>query len=210
VHGLLARWTDANNHLRLEISYTSGFIQLFLWDLVKVVTGTPATIASGAFHLPRSARLLTYDSGFVVIQGIDTAGAVTTWKLSDSSLATAGALASGKGGIADKGANTSTRTYDNVTVSTPTTEPIALYSGRKLQVRFDSTERESSAGGTWGRPQTYRGSRFYVQPAGTADRTTRVAVKASRNDLTTAEDANLTDQIALKVTVTPRCTVIPR
>jgi hypothetical protein len=37
-----------------------------------------------------------------------------------------------------------------------------------------------------------------------------VAIKASRNDLDTAEDANLTDTISLSVSVTPRYTVVPR
>jgi len=35
-------------------------------------------------------------------------------------------------------------------------------------------------------------------------------VKASRNDLTTGEDANLTDQIQLAATVTPIYAVLPR
>lgn len=45
-------------------------------------------------------------------------------------------------------------------------------------------------------------NRFWVNPAGDQNRTTRVAVKASRNNLDAAEDANLTDQIAL-ATVAP-------
>lgn len=78
---------------------------------------------------------------------------------------------------------TVTRYYDDFAVFTPAAEPIVLYSGRMIEIRHDSTERESSAGSVWGRPQSYRGSRFKVPPAGDANRTTRVAVKASRNDL---------------------------
>jgi hypothetical protein len=137
---------------------------------------------------------------------------VYTAEVSDATLVTAGTLASGKGGIADQSLGTAgiVRTYDDVLVSTPTTEPIVLYSGRSLEIRHDSTERESSGGGTWGRPASYRGGRFRVNPAGDQDRTTRVAVKASRNDLATAADDNLTDQITLVATITPRCSVIPR
>jgi hypothetical protein len=128
-----------------------------------------------------------------------------------TAIATGGALAAGKAGIADNSEGSSgLRAYDDISVGIPPAEPIVLYSGQSLEIRHDSTERESSTGGTWGRPPSYRGSRFKVSPAGDANRTTRVAVKASRNDLDTAEDANLTDQIQLTATVTPRCTVIPR
>jgi len=104
----------------------------------------------------------------------------------------------------------SARKYDDVVVAVPASESIALYSGRKIEIRHDSCERESIGGGTWGRPQSYRGSRFYVPPAGTDARTTRVAVKASRADLASSADDNLTDQILLTAVITPRCSVVPR
>jgi hypothetical protein len=95
-----------------------------LWSLTKVVAGTPTTIALGAFGsilpiLPASLRLIVYASGSVIAQAIDAAGAVLTEQITDAALATGGALASGKAGIADKGADTNIRTYDNVAVSTP-------------------------------------------------------------------------------------------
>jgi hypothetical protein len=164
------------------------------------MTGQP-TFRLVAFSSGRAIGSLAYQGGLYEID------------VSDAVLATGGALASGKGGIADQlleaGTPTS-RFFDDVVVSTPPTEPIVLYSGRKLEVRHDDTLREATGGGTYGQPASYRGSRFKVQPAGAENRTTRVVAKASRNDLSSAEDANLTDQILLEATITPRCSVVPR
>jgi hypothetical protein len=216
--GVIARYVDNNNYLRL-VMHTPLLGGVFTIELIKKIAGVDTTIASTtsaqsfASNVPYTFRLIAFASGRT-IGSISTASTQQgTIDASDSAVATGGTLASGKAGIADQclavfvGA---IRRYDDVVVSTPSAEPVVLYSGRKLEVRSDSAERESSAGGTWGRPASYRGSRFYVQPAGDGNRTTRVAVKASRNDLTVAEDANLTDQIKLIATVTPRYTVIPR
>ena len=154
-------------------------------------------------------RLTVFTSGRVIAQLIGHS--TDTVDVISADLATGGILATGKGGVYDTSSTaTVTRYYDDFAVFTPAAEPIVLYSGRMIEIRHDSTERESSAGSVWGRPQSYRGSRFKVPPAGDANRTTRVAVKASRNDLDSAEDANLTDQITLSATVVRIYAVLPR
>ena len=120
--------------------------------------------------------------------------------------------ASGKAGIGDNSdGNIGVRTYDDIYVLTPAGEPIVLYAGRQLDIRSDSTERQSSDGTQWGRLPSYRGSRFFVGPAGSEDRTTRTVVLAHRNNL----DAGgawtpLDDQLTLAATFSPRCCVVPR
>jgi hypothetical protein len=221
--GVIARYVDDDNYLWLRVRKTSASRPYL--EMVKKIAGVETTIGSTQLPnkystQPHYFNLVVFASGRAigsVSVGLSSGGVVSgggegTVDVVDTVLATAGTLASGKGGIADQALSVtaSTRKYDDVSVLTPAAEPIALYSGQSLEVRHDDTVRESSAGGTWGRPQAYRGSRFKVQPAGTEDRTTRVAVKATRNDITSAPDLNFTDQILLEAIITPRCSVVPR
>jgi hypothetical protein len=121
-------------------------------------------------------------------------------------LATGGTLASGKSGIYDYNEQAGiTRYYDNFAVYTPTAEPIVVYSGRNMQVRHDDTIRQDSTGTYTGWPQSYRGSRFLV-PTGTS----RVMVKAKRNDVDVDQDANVTDATQIQIAYTPRGLAVPR
>jgi hypothetical protein len=220
--GVIARWTDSSNYLRGTLAAVSVLgVETRTLAITSRVAGTDSVLAS--VTVPSSAatngvyyqiRLLAFASGRTILALLDASGISTLASVDTTStvLATGGTLATGKPGIYDYNPGTAiSRIYDTIGVATPAAEPIALFSGRKLEVRHNSVERESSAGGTWGRPQSSRGrNRFWVQPAGTADRTTRVVAKASRNDLRSGADDNLSDQIKLEATVTPRCSVIPR
>jgi hypothetical protein len=149
------------------------------------------------WHRRDGIRLIVFASGQFIASVLDATATATLASVSgtSSTLRT--------GGIS--------RSYDGFIVAIPATEPIVLYSGRKLEIRHDSTERESSAGGTWGRPQSYRGSRFKVGPAGSENRTTRTVVLAHRNNLDAGgEWEPLTDQLTLEATFSPRCSVVPR
>jgi hypothetical protein len=216
--GTIARWTDSSNYLYVAAEGAADAFGITGSPVVaKVVAGVTTTLASFEF-LPettwRQVRLVVFASGRGIASMLTTDGVtVAEVDFYDAALATGGTLATGKAGFWDgltSATRTATRYYDNFYVAVPAAEPVAVYSGRSLKIRHDDTIRESSAGGTWGRPPTYRGSRFYVQPAGDADRTTRVAVKLSRNDLDSAADDNLTDQLTLTATVTPRYSVVPR
>ena len=209
--GVIARWTDANNYVRAALSESTGFVGTTSTLSVTQVVAGVATVL-GTTTVPTSTTgqlsLVAFTSGRVIAQS--TGHSTYTVDVISVDVATGGTLATGKAGIYDTGAATVTRYYDAFSVVTPPSEPIALYSGRSLEIRHDSTERESSGGDTWGRPASYRGTRLWINPAGDQSRTTRVAVKASRNDLDSAEDANLTDQIALTVEVVPRFNWLPR
>ena len=103
------------------------------------------------------------------------------------------------------GALATTRYYDNFSVSVPAAEPIVIHSGQSLEIRYDGQAlREDSTGTYWGPTPSYRGSRFLVPCAGTEDRTTRIAVKARRNDIDTSADDQIADATAVAVAYTPR------
>jgi hypothetical protein len=204
----IARWVDASNYLRLLVRKQNQFI--FYLRIEQVIAGTPTTLAEanvGAYY-PHGARLIAYSSGHVVVQYLTNAGAVAAQlDASSSAVATGGTLQTGKPGLRDRsvGAGTALRTYTNFAVSTPAPEPIALYSGRSMQVRYDVTERQDLTGTYYGRPPSYRGSRFLLQPG-----TSRVLVKARRNDIEAALDDQVTDATQIQVGWTPRGLVVPR
>ena len=86
---------------------------------------------------------------------------------SDVTLATGGALASGKPGFYSERTNgPSTYDFDNFTVAVPPALIPALYSGRSLEVTGAETRRQNSTGTVYGRPPYYRGSRFRLNRKG--------------------------------------------
>lgn len=215
--GVIARWTDSSNYLKAFIEVTTGpspyAATLYLRQLVAGVATDAATVAftpsqgvSGSLtcHL----RLIAFASGRAIAQAFSSSGALLAQtEMSTSALATAGTLATGKPGIWDFPNTTSGRVryYDNFSTSVPSSEPIAIYSGKTMQVRYDDTIRDDSTGTYTGRPQSYRGSRFLV-PVGTS----RVLAKVRRNDIDTATDPNVTDSTKIQVGWTPRGLAVPR
>jgi hypothetical protein len=80
-----------------------------------------------------------------------------------------------------------------------------LYSGRNMQIRHDDVLRQDSTGTYMGRPQSYRGSRCLI-PVGTS----RVFVKARRNDIDVSSDDAVTDALQIQIAWTPRGLAVPR
>jgi hypothetical protein len=77
-----------------------------------------------------------------------------------------------------------------------------LFSGRVAEFRalgLDAAVRQDSTGTFYGPPPEYRGARFWLQPAGDDDRSTRVAVKARRNNVDEFQDDNIGDSITPSV-----------
>jgi hypothetical protein len=138
--------------------------------------------------------------------------AIYSHSFSDSVLATGGALATGKPGFLDRNALSiaCTRYYDNFYTATPPAEPIVVYSGRTVTIASTYAQRPDSTGTYYGDVPSYRGSRFYVPPAGTAARKTRIAVVARRNDIVVNTDANIADSTTISAFYTPRYINVPR
>ncbi len=206
---LIARWVDSSNYLRLTVDNGTSTATV---RLVQVVAGVTTTLAIRTWvraDLQYRMRLSVFASGRAIGEVLDEGGTstITTIDASSSALATGGTLDDGKPGFHDWALFTDpmTRSYSDFSLAVPSAEPIVVYSGRNMQVRHDDTIRQDSTGTYTGRPQAYRGSRFLV-PVGTS----RVLVKARRNDIEAAADDNVTDATQIQIGVTPRGLAVPR
>jgi hypothetical protein len=131
---------------------------------------------------------------------------------SHASLATAGTLAIGNGGLLDHSntATAHTRVYSSIAVSQVSLIPYCVQPSQSMEVRSDSAICEDSSGVFTGPVPQYRGSRFYLPQAGSAARTSRIIVKADRNDLEESDQQTIGDSFTAQVFATPRYHVIPR
>lgn len=204
---VVARYVDSSNYLRASLMANGAYL-----ELTQVVAGVATTVLSAAFGYTTlvfyKIQLVVYAGGRAIATIYTDAGAsLTSVEMSTTALATSGTLASGKVGLRDynSGASSAARYYDNVTMATPAAEPIVVYSGRNMQIRHDDVIRQDSTGTYTGRPQSYKGTRFMV-PVGTS----RVMVKARRNDVETAADDNVTDATQIQIGWTPRGLAVPR
>jgi hypothetical protein len=158
--------------------------------------------------IPNRLRVIAFSSGRVLGYLLHPSGStLAALEATSATLATGGTLATGKPGLYDYNATATaiTRYYDDMAVSTPAAEPIAVYGGRTMQVRYDATIRDDATGTYTGRPASYRGDRLLI-PVGTS----RVLVKARRNDIETVADNNVTDATQVQVGWTPRGLAVPR
>jgi hypothetical protein len=125
----------------------------------------------------------------------------------DSDLAS-GTLATGKPGVheANTGTTAGFRLADNIVVSQPTDDSFLVASGEAIHFRHDKVIREGAGGSAYfGQSVDYRGTRFLVPPG-----TSRVAVKARRQDQRLQAMDNVTDSTAIQVGITSRGLVVPR
>jgi hypothetical protein len=208
---LILRWVDSSNFLRLKVNSATAVV-----TLEQVVAGTPITLATpatgtlGTFtQLTFRFRLIAYASGLAIVtvtsdDGLTSYGSA---QAVSTALATGGVLATGKPGIGSRSTSavSSNHHWDDIAVTTPATEPMVIYSGRNMQVRYDDTLRQDSTATYYGRTPSYKGSRFLV-PVGTS----RVLVKARRNDVEAALDDQVTDALQVQVGWTPRGLAVPR
>lgn len=206
---VIARWTNSTNYVYLEWSNSTQAIK-------QVVAGTTTTLASRTSWLSDlvwwyGMSITVYASGRVVGELLEVDGSSYGARLeaSSSALATGGTLATGRPGISAQNASDPTFAslfFDDFYVITPTNpEAIALYSGRTMEFRHNDTLRQDSTGTYYGRPSSYRGSRLLIPPG-----TSRVAVKARRNDADVDIDGPVTDSTRIQVGWTPRGLVVPR
>jgi hypothetical protein len=119
-------------------------------------------------------------------------------------LVAGGATDDGQVGLFDlQTAGASTRTYNNFAAWVPEAEA-AIFSGQSMRFLHDQAQRENAAGTKWGRVPVFEGQHFKVPVAGREDRTSRIAVRARRTDITEMPDGNLTDALRADLTVYPR------
>lgn len=209
--GVLARYGSSTQHLAFVVR-SGGF---FVRQVIGGVTTELVRSSGAVLHDNAGYRiaLAVYSNGQFVATLTDSNGAKLFERAGFSSeLGATGTLNNGKFGLYDMnaGATGATRYYDLFTASTPSPEGVVINSGRGMQVRHDATLRESSGGGVWGPVPGYRGGRFYVPPSGAGNRTSRVAVKAHRNNIESAASENVTDSLTVQVFWTERYLAVPR
>jgi len=214
--GVVARYVDASNHVLGHLRFESSQVWL---RLGIVVAGAASGVSKDVTSLVSAQtwfrlRVVVWATGAYNVSLLSDGGAVlATVSNTRTDLATAGALASGRGGLYGQNASINITPYwDEITVNSIDPEPVVIYSARTAEVRSDRTIRQNSDGTAVGDVPAYRGSRFYVPPAGQANRTSRVLVKASRTDVESGASVAQTtpDSLTAQVAYTPRYAVIPR
>jgi hypothetical protein len=221
--GVIARWVNSTNYLRADLTVTRAAVgppvTTATLNLTKLTTAAgqvllSSTVVSGKTALGSTSlgnvlRLIVYPTGRAFAQLCDTTGTVVIDQVEaqHDDLATGGTLATGKPGLYDSStsANAVTRYYDNFQVATPAAEPILIFPGRRLEITGSDVLREDATGTYWGRPPSYRGSRFVV-PVGTS----RVFVKARRNDVEAGADDGTFAPISVQTSFEGRGLVVPR
>lgn len=206
---VLARYTDTDNYVRAGLTISASSVSIKVDGEVAAAyfasRATPIEVnysAGGWYTLrlaivgaryaawfgPRGERLTLIDVG------------------QHTALST---LTSGKPGIYDgyDGAGALTRNYDNFFAAAAANDAV-LFAGRQAQFRTDGAIRQDSTG-TYTGPMPRRGADLVVPPAGAENRTTRIAVRALRNNPDETANPNVTDKLQAQAIVTPRF-IVPK
>lgn len=218
--GVITRWVNSTNYAFLLCELVKGQATITLGVKVAGVTTVANSLVqpqpsseTGSFT-NFAATLAALTDGSLIASG-SVGGAQTfnfTLAGSHSSVATGGALISGKGGIYDfhGSTGTPTRTVTSINVAQLSAVPYCIQPSRTMEVRSDSAITADGTGTYFGPVPQYRGSRFFVPQDGSANRTSRILVKADRNDLEVSDELTIADAFTAQIFATPRFHVIPR
>jgi hypothetical protein len=184
--GVLARVTDANNHLSAVIQQTSTGANLAVTKAVASVTTNLGSFTISGFSLNTYYTVrLFIDAGGNYTATVSKRGGLplATVMGTDTALATSGALASGKVGMVDYAGNVAanTRTYDNFAAWVPTPDAVT-FASRSTQLTTDGHYRLDSGGTAYGPVSVPDGDNLRLPVAGLEGRTTEVFLKNSRGD----------------------------
>lgn len=215
--GAIVRWVNATNYAFMlgEFSRVTGSYRC-VFKLGVVVAGVTTILGEGAQEGAFSEKEVTITETASLDGALSGSIALPTGSFSlagsHTSIATGGALASGKGGVLDQNANTAetVRLIKSLNVSTLPAIPYCIQPSRTMEVRSDSAIVADSTGAYFGPVPQYRGSRFFVPQDGSANRTSRILVKADRNDLEVSDEQTIADAFTAQIFATPRYHVIPR
>jgi hypothetical protein len=234
--GLMLRYVDTNNWARLYIKATGihvihenpnitemfwrGFFQK---KVAGVLTTYPGSSGFGSvgpnggydeifMALSTEWTPETLLQAMILSDGTFAVGAKGETYLTgnDPVFATGGALAKGKIGFVDEKTSTAaeTRYYDAFVAWQPQLG-IVCNSGKTLEVRPATAEREDPTGKFWSPVPEYRGSDFYLDPAGKEGLINKLAVKMRRADIRVEPTEALTDKQSLEVLARERF-IVPR
>lgn len=228
--GVFLRYVDANNYLGCTISPSKQNDDTYLY-VFKMVAGTTtvlqqlrqrhkvkkrkrkkgkgAPVNANAWY---TVRLMADASGrwvaWLFPQG--TRGSEPVAAGRDTSLATGGALASGRAGLHDANGITTvvTRYYNNFFVA-PLVPDMAAFAGRSLEVRYDRVQRQDGTGVLWTPVSSYEGDLLTIPPSQPEARTAELMVKMSRNDPDLLAPDSGIDDLSAQLTVARRGVNVP-
>ena len=177
--GVIARWTDASNHLR-AVAYESrgSFAGRIVLEIHEILAGTKTVIATLNYTYFASIVTSSTSDVYRVELTVNTGGqavatlflsgtAVATTSTTRASLATGGTLATGKPGIFDffpLASPAAVRAYDNFLVATIPADA-GVFAGQSIEIRSDRVLREDSGGTLWAKPGSYVGDYLRVPPS---------------------------------------------
>lgn len=222
--GVVARWGSASNFLRatLDCYEQKSPAVTCTFALVIRIGGVNYDLArSRTLYLkfnPYSnsyltayytIRLVVYATGHAVAFLLDAWGNQLQ-RLSGyhSALAASGSLASGTPGMTDywpsaDGAS-SIRWFGDFTVGTPLADAVVINASRTAQIRWDGIMRVDSGNTVWGDQPSYQGTPVLVPPAGPNSRTSRILIKAHREDIEAEGSTYVTDSLGATLYYRPR------
>jgi hypothetical protein len=220
--GVFLRYVDANNYLLARLrKYSDGFLGLASRiELVKRVSGTFTTIATYG-----NAFAAGYVFGWNTLKAsVDTSGNAvvtinvgfsdtTAISVTDTALATAGALASGGFGVYH--ANTSTANandaFDDFQVTglnAATLVNPVVFSSRTVDLTHQAAVSASSDGTKMNRTPIVEGNYLKLPPSTRNLDKHRIVVRARRNDVDAGfADTGLDDDLTATVKATPKVTL---
>jgi len=209
--GVFLRYVDTSNWL---MAVYDGFVTI---SLIKRVAGTE-TVLGTCFTDPSGASTRT------IVCGAGTLGNVLVYEgpkdgtlspvilvLGDSTLATAGAIASGGYGIYDAttAASGVNRYYDNFIASTLATDATiinpAINSGYGLDLKHNTALTDNATGTGQGTTPIREGQYLTLPPSTRNNSVHRIVTRARRNDGELGfADEGLDDALTASLEVTPR------
>lgn len=227
--GLLLRYVNTNNWLRLVLVKAgvsgSGGHQINNWFAYfqKRVAGTVSSFYGpngfssalgpndGYSAIVSAEKNTTIDwvtlEALILADGTFAVGAEGETYLTgvDSDLATGGALAEGKIGLVDEktGSSSETRYFDDFTAWVPSIG-FVCNADRAIEVTPDRVERQDAGGTFWSPVPLYRGSGFYLDPAGDDGLVNRIAAKMRRSDVKQEASTSPADPQTLGIVVKER------
>lgn len=207
--GVVARWTDASNNVRLQVGSDGTSV---IAKVVKTIGGTETVLTSTTTGFTPTSlvdatefAISVSDLGSVYATIQSSSLGLVELSATDAALATGGSLASGKGGIFDAGdgTNTTYRWYDRVEVTALPPSPAVMYDGQGCEIRTDGVYRKTISGDSAGPVAVVTGDLPRLPPSGSEDRPVQVFVKGSRGDLGELQDLATTDKISARVYYRP-------
>lgn len=195
--GVVLRYTNISNFVVAVVSATASGIAPTL-NIYKRVAGTTSTVASGV-----GTPILQLDTWYTIEATVDASGQVVLYygvqnrasrqlAVTDSALATGGALASGSVGVVDYNSGAgSTRSYDNFAAWAPTFDAVA-FASQSVELNTQGITREDTGGTAWG-PVSVQAGDIPRMPNRASAGTVEFVGKLTRGDFISLPDPGVDD-----------------